>query len=415
MTQWFRLDTHRQRAVGAARLPTGPDEDWILAAVHHDDIGLAAWRRLRGGVDVGALPDAHGRLAPLVFETLSRSGVDDPLVPELARARLVHLTLARRLKATVGPVVSGFIDEDIDVMVLKGAALLDVYGTPARRPMVDVDLLVRPRQIPEAVRVLAAHGLTSAVDVRQPVKVACRHSESFLSVSGSGNIDLHWMASPQLAPPGTARAQWRRPWYTQLDDDEFWSRARPIQFGEVSVLAPSTTDLLLLTILHGVRFGISDDTRWAVDAATILRHCADEVDWDLLVDLAVRHRVIEVTNTALRYLIDRILVGGLTGIVPAGVMVRLGSARRSWRERVIDRLSEWEHGMRPGTPRLLVDLVVRQMAFTAHESIVMSVRSFPWFLALWTGVDRPRRMLAVRRRLGASLERRSSNPDGDRN
>lgn len=409
MTQWFRTDAGRQRAIGAARLPVGLDEDWILAAVHHDAVGAAAWSRCRGSFDVLDLPEAHSRLVPLVFETVSRAAPHDPLLPELGRGRLLRLADRRRLLASVVPVLRALVHEDIDVMVLKGVALADVYESPSHRPMVDVDLLVRPRSLPRVVDVLGDLGFRSEVDVLRPVKVACRHSMSFVAGDGGvGDIDLHWMASPQLAPAGVARAQWRRPWHLELDDDEFWTRARSIEVDGVGVMAPSMTDLLLLSVLHGARFGRADDTRWAVDATIILSRRRDEIDWDLFVGQALRRHVGVVTASALSYLTERILVGDTDRLVPDDVVSRLLGHRPSVRERVVDRLSEWENSLVPGRRRLAVDIGVHHLALTAGEPMCSTVRSFPWFVALWIGVERPRQIVAMRRRVRGLIRRVTS-------
>jgi len=157
------------------------------------------------------------------------------------------------------------------------------------------------------------------------------------------------MASPQLAPPGIAAAQWRRPGFKHLADDEFWNRARSIDFIGINVYAPSMTDLLFLVLLHGVRFGIADDTRWAVDAALILRYRHDEIDWEFFVDQAIRRRVDAVTATALVFLRDNVSIGSLEGEIPPAVITRLQLSKPSLREHIIDRLSRHEHTMRPAT------------------------------------------------------------------
>lgn len=399
MNPRFRPDAHRQRVVGAARLPRQVDEDWILAAVHRNDLGAAAWRRIRGTFDVLDPVDGHARLVPLIYETVARNAPDDPLLPELGRGRLLRLAQRRALLDRVSPVIGALVDDGTDVMVLKGAALADVYESPAHRPMVDVDLLVRPHRLPHVAEVLGRHGLRAEVDVLQPVKVACLHSISFLTLDGApGNVDLHWMASPQLAPPGVARAQWRRPWYLELADDEFWGRARSIVVEGTEVVAPSMTDLFLLSVLHGARFGLADDTRWAVDAATILTRRGDEIDWDMFVEQASRRRVGAVTANALDYLSQRILLADLAATLPRDVVSRLRSRPPRRRERLIDRLSAQESAMSPGALRLIVDVVIRHLVMTAGERGVATVRSFPWFVALWLGVDRPRRIPMFLRR-----------------
>lgn len=395
----FRSDDSRQLAVGAARLPTARDTDWILAALHHDDIGLAAWQRLRSDTDLMHLPDGHSRLAPLVYETVSLARKDDALARQLAVTRLLRLAHLRSLTETVAPIIEDLAANGINVMVLKGAALDDVYPSPGQRPMVDIDLLVRPKDLPRTAEILNEHGLETPRPVVDPVQVACLHSVAFAPPEGdAGCIDLHWMASPQLAPPGVAAAQWRRPWFEQLGDDEFWARRRNISFAGIEISAPSITDLLLLVVLHGVRFGIADDTRWAVDAATILRYRSDEIDWEIFVEEAVRRKVCAVTASALVYLNDSVLVGSLAGTIPQKAITRLTSARQSRRERLINRLSRHENSMTPGAPRIVIDVIIRHLVLTANEPIPSSVRSFPWFVALWLGVERPRQIPGFIRR-----------------
>lgn len=389
----------RQHAIGAARLPSANDTDWILSAVHVDEVGVAAWKRIRSDSDQARLPDAHSRLAPLIYENLYPANIEDPLLRQLGATRITRLASLVALTEAVSPILTDFAAEGIDVMLLKGAALSDVYTSPAQRPMADIDLLVRPKDVPRAAKTLERHGLTAAHDVRDPVQVACVHSIAFQSSMGfKGSIDLHWMASPQLAPPGIAAAQWRRPWFKHLADDEFWNRARSIDFIGINVYAPSMTDLLFLVLLHGVRFGIADDTRWAVDAATILRYRHDEIDWEFFVDQAIRRRVDAVTATALVFLRDNVFIGSLEGEIPPAVITRLQLSKPSLRERIIDRLSRHEHTMRPGAGRIVIDVIIRHLVFTANEPLVPTARSFPWFVALWLGVEKPREIPGFLRR-----------------
>jgi len=399
VTPRFRSDASRQSAIGAARLPTETDTDWILAAVHHDAIGISAWKRISDRTDPNHLPDAHGRLAPLVYETLSQAGIRDPIVRRLAGTRLTRLISLKRLNDAVSPILEELTAEGIDVMVLKGAALSDIYTSPAHRPMADLDLLVRPRDLPTVQEILNRNQLRCVRDVREPVQIACLHSATFeASEMAGGSIDLHWMASPQLAPSGVAAAQWRRPWFDQIADDEFWDRARPVEFLGCHVRAPSMTDLLLLVVLHGVRFGTADDTRWAVDATTILRNRSQEIDWQLFVQQAIRRRVGAVTATALSFLRDHVFIGSLAGLLPEFVIVDLQNQKPSRRERIIDRLSRHEHSMEPGAPRIVLDVILRHLVLTANESPSAASRSFPWFVALWLGVERPRQIPGFLRR-----------------
>jgi hypothetical protein len=87
-------------------------------------------------------------LAPLVYRHFQAAGI---ALPENTRRELLALTMRHRRAnqircRTLSEILIAFRKEDIEVLVLKGAALANtVYHQPGLRPMRDSDLLVRKR------------------------------------------------------------------------------------------------------------------------------------------------------------------------------------------------------------------------------------------------------------------------------
>ena len=105
----------------------------------------------------------HG-IAPLLYVRLR----DDPTweaLPAAARAALIDAfqasaTRAFTLEVALGEAAAALAAADVPVMLLKGAALGRlIYGSPAERPMSDLDLLIPAGRVDEGMRALAALGL----------------------------------------------------------------------------------------------------------------------------------------------------------------------------------------------------------------------------------------------------------------
>ena len=146
--------------------------------------------------DLRNFADAHrvrrlvGRFAPQVTE--------DPV-----RLATQSLSIERRMIETV----ETLRDASVDVLVLKGnaTAYLD-HADPTDREVSDIDLLVRPDQLPEAMARLASAGARRVVG--HPFSVPWSfHSETFVQPDGT-QIDLHHRLLQPSRPPVTC---WRKP------------------------------------------------------------------------------------------------------------------------------------------------------------------------------------------------------------
>ncbi|MFB3816109.1 MAG: nucleotidyltransferase family protein [Candidatus Methylomirabilales bacterium] len=195
----------------------------------------------------------------------------------------------------------------------KGMALVHtVYGDLGLRPMADLDLLIRPADLPAVRRALAGAGFRcsgEAVETEDAFR-------GFLHcVRGACVIDLHWELAHYTRFEGVVR----------LDAGGLWRRAQPLVVGTAGGLMLCPEDLLLHLALHltlGSEFG---RLVWFTDIDAVLRRRAADLDWDRLLGEATRARLRGVLAYTLA-----VAQAALGSPVPAEVLrsLRLGTLRR---------------------------------------------------------------------------------------
>jgi len=174
-------------------------EEWLLARaiaamVGHHSLGLVPARPLESRHWEGALRlAAFHRLVPVLYYA-SQSGDSLPQVPAgvlPVLKREHHATLARNLllRAHLQQLLQAFQERDIPVIVLKGVVLDELYPQPGLRSFGDIDLLMRPADLPQGEELLRSLGFSPAGQPRA-------HARGFLLA----------LARRSLFPPATQHA-----------------------------------------------------------------------------------------------------------------------------------------------------------------------------------------------------------------
>ena len=281
---------------------------------------IDAWHRWKAAVDLDCLDPGSSRLLPQLYRNLERWGMLDSSVSKL-KGLYLHTWYGNQLRLRGAAVVIRELRRrGVDAMLLKGAALtLLHYRDPGVRPMDDVDILVRTSQWRQAVDVFAELGWRPRAPVT-PRHVEASHAMDFANTEAQ-RIDLHWHLLLDSCWP---RA-----------DDGFWEHALPTTLHGVPVSVLDPTDQLFHTCAHGVKWEYVPSIRWIVDAAMILKEPAAEIDWNRLVRLTERQRLVLPLRDALTYLETAF---GLP--VPAAVLtgLRLRATVVSWVDRYEHRL-----------------------------------------------------------------------------
>lgn len=211
------------------------------------------------------------RLVPLLYAHLSQICGDAVPAPTLAFLRdytqrntafvlLLTGQLARLLK---------ILDANgITAVPFKGPALaLTLYGNVARRQFADLDILVRPRDVPQAARLIESEGFEPLVPVAPAMRTRLlRHAyvQMFHSHDSRTLVELHW----DVAEPH---------WAVRFDADAMWGRLQPMALPGAMAYVPGAEDLLLLLCVHNVRHD-ADSLEGICSIAALLRGTPD-LDW----------------------------------------------------------------------------------------------------------------------------------------
>jgi hypothetical protein len=220
----------------------------------------------------------HNDLGPLVYRSMQR--IQQPLGPAALAAfktfesaccanAMRNAILYRELKT----VLEALQKREKAVIVLKGAALAEmVYVNRAFRPMSDVDLLVRKRDLTEVEEVLSALGYVLDRQQQQMKAWYLTHHYHLVfrkSTTGLFNFscEIHWL----LERPNPA---------FEIDIEGIWERAIPATIAEADVLALSPEDNLLHLCLHTCKHKLIGGFRAFCDISETIRRFGPQMDWE---------------------------------------------------------------------------------------------------------------------------------------
>jgi len=158
----------------------------------------------------------------------------------------------------------------IPAVPFKGPALAEsLYGSAALRESVDLDILIRRRDLPEALRSLVAAGY--------------RDGKQLTAAQQRAYIDTQY-EYPLLSPSGTLlELQWRivpRYFSLSLVEDQYWSRVQLLNVDGREMNALSREDLLLFLCIHGGKHRW-EKLIWLADVAELVAS-TPRLDWDRL-------------------------------------------------------------------------------------------------------------------------------------
>ena len=154
----------------------------------------------------------------------------------------------------------------VPVIPLKGSFLAhELYGDLALRPMSDIDLLVRPEDVPRSDAVLRATGCIRATE-----QGADYHTSYVTRDGGDAGVvvELHH----HLAERHTAR----------LDIRSVWASASRIGWEGREIWTMALPDLFLYLCLHAAKDGLAS-LRSLLDIVLVAERCRDTLPWGALV------------------------------------------------------------------------------------------------------------------------------------
>jgi hypothetical protein len=268
------------------------------------------------------------RLYPLVASRLTQADRHQAYWSVLTRARMTALARHAVVRRHIDEVLDLLEKRGIEAIVMKGFAMIaSTYRDGSLRPAGDIDIMVHPKDLADAIMLLQNLGArpTAHHPALTPNVLRYRSAGFDFAFPNAGACDIHIHPRKEVMfLPGVTLG--------------FWKDGRRVDWDGRSWLVPSPNWLLVETILHGLRWNEVHAVRWVTDADRLIGDGA--IDWEELFDLATRTRLVTLFDAALSYLAVR----GTP--VPAYVLGRLKQHKTSFLER-------WEYSLRSRRDRLL--------------------------------------------------------------
>src|SRR2546423_1140308 len=229
---------------------------------------------------------------PLLHKQLNANASDS--LPQSFRQELAtkfreNATRNILLAAELVKIFKLFEAEGVEVLAYKGPALASsAYGDIAARRFVDLDIIVRKRDVRRAGALLQTLGYAKAcglTESHEAILLRSQHNLAYARDGGKLMVEVHWtLAARQFASVSI--------------DEEVWGRAVsvPLRGGEVKSLSPE--DLLLALCVHGTKH-LWERLAWVCDVAELVNSHA-QLDWSFVFRLAADAHVERMLRLGLR-------------------------------------------------------------------------------------------------------------------
>ena len=273
--------------------PPNPEVDFLLTCARVDLLEANVqhlrqllmrpldWNRLV------ALAARHG-LLPLLGRHLQTLPADAIPAAVLESLRTHQHAVALRNLGFGGELVRVlrlFAEHAIPVLPFKGPTLAQfAYGSTALREFGDLDLLLRPRDVPRAKSLLVDQGYRPQYALTPAQETAYLRSIGQIALEKPERaiVELHATLSPRAFP-------------FDLDLPRLWPRRCVVTLMGQPLVAPGAEDLLLILCMHGAKH-LWKNLGWICDVAELIR-ARPALDWQ-----QVRHEARRLRSERLLHL-----------------------------------------------------------------------------------------------------------------
>lgn len=209
---------------------------------------------------------------PLAFTNLLRA--QPTLVPaevaSMVSAELKHRTETNMfLTSQLFRIIKIFESAGIPLLPFKGALLsIQAYGDPALRMYGDLDVLVQPKHLDEAIHLLQKSGYKPVTTVSWLQKsswyISAQKDVHFVDESERTVVELHWkLSGSHFGLP--------------KEMNRLWDRLESVKLAGTDVPNLSFNDLVIYLCLHGSRHSW-ERFAWICDIYYLLTS-RNEIDW----------------------------------------------------------------------------------------------------------------------------------------
>lgn len=178
------------------------------------------------------------------------------------------------IKSEWEKIASLFEKNEIATIPLKGVTFAEKYfGNLGARSTSDIDILIKPQNINEAIDLIQSLGFIIEQDPI-PSHFHCSFSKSLPNSPIPLTVELHW--------------NFMREDTASLDIEEFWREAQPLQHYH-SIYELSDYHTFYMICLHGWRHNL-DSLKYFLDIMQLIYVIGDKVDYHTLFQDATSHQ-----------------------------------------------------------------------------------------------------------------------------
>jgi hypothetical protein len=255
------------------------------------------------------LADQHG-VQPLLHQALSKLERAVPPKERLALTQVFQTNLHKSLLLSreLIRIVDHLAGRGLEALPYKGLALAEIlYGDIALRRSGDIDLLVRPRDLPrirDAVRELGYMQQSALSEPQEHAYLKSGYEYAFDGAAGPNLLELQWAILPRF-------------YSVDFNIDELFQRAAPITVAGHPMRTPSREDLFLMLSVHAAKhvWGL---LVWLCDIAQLMT--VPDLNWNWIGVRAKNLgivRILRVTMLAAKGLLSATIPAAADQSLPA--------------------------------------------------------------------------------------------------
>ena len=255
------------------------------------------------------LAERHGA-QPLLYQALST--VDDAVPPEqlrtLQQAFQSNLHKALFLSRELIRILDCLSAAGLEVIPYKGLAVAEVlYGDIALRQAGDIDLLIRPRDLPRIIEEVGELGYKpnwSLTETEQRAYLQSGYECAFDGTAGPNLLEVQWAIHPRF-------------YAIDFDMNGLFDRAENVTVAGRPMKTPSHADLLLVLSAHAAKH-VYGRIVWLRDIAQLMN--LPNLDWNWVGSQAKALgivRILRVTMLLAHRLLDAAIPAASLAALPA--------------------------------------------------------------------------------------------------